>query len=30
MTYPFTQSWDRIRARFGRRDDLPANVVPAE
>ena len=30
MTYPFTQSWDRIRARFGRRDDLPADVVPAD
>jgi sterol desaturase/sphingolipid hydroxylase (fatty acid hydroxylase superfamily) len=30
MTYPFTQSWDRIRARFGRRDGMPADVVPAE
>jgi sterol desaturase/sphingolipid hydroxylase (fatty acid hydroxylase superfamily) len=30
MTYPFTQSWGRLRERFGRSNDMPTDVVPAE
>jgi sterol desaturase/sphingolipid hydroxylase (fatty acid hydroxylase superfamily) len=30
MTYPFTQSWGRLRERFGGSNDMPTDVVPAE